>query len=294
MSGKPGEHVAQRAAFLHQRERAVSRIAQGVIQALRHERVGLVDIATDDDEVHDREDAGAPIIVLLHLAVIGKQARDIGVRSNRLDRARTDHGIDFALGQELAERVARAIDLDVGLLEQRRHGRAAVRARPLERALHPADFRKVDAIFVLQQPTNPDRGAHGVERDADTFALEVFRRPNASLAIEENEAVPEQAGGKDRDGDERVMAGPEPADEFRARHFGRIEFELAAHAVENVAWFVIGQELEIDAAGLNLAGIEAQHAVIKTYGGHPSTPIQILLSPIISEFSAFEIALRTS
>jgi hypothetical protein len=103
MSGKPGEHVAQRAAFLHQRERAVSRIAQGVIQALRHERVGLVDIATDDDEVHDREDAGAPIIVLLHLAVIGKQARDIGVRSNRLDRARTDHGIDFALGQERAE-----------------------------------------------------------------------------------------------------------------------------------------------------------------------------------------------
>jgi hypothetical protein len=104
--------------------------------------------------------------------------------------------------------VARAIDLDIGLLEQRRHRRPAVRARLLERALYPADLRKVDAIFVLQQPTNPDRGAHGVERDADTFALEVFRRPNASLAIEENEAVPEQAGGKGRDGDERAMAGP--------------------------------------------------------------------------------------
>ena len=155
-------------------------------------------------------------------------------------------------------------------------------------------FERSTPYSCLQQAADPDRGAHGVERDADTFALEVFRRPNASFAIEENEAVPEQAGGKDRDGDERVMAGPEPADEFRARHFGRIEFELAAHAVENVAWFVIGQELEIDAAGLNLAGIEAQHAVIKTYGGHPSTPIQILLSPIISEFSAFEIALRTS
>ena len=62
VGGKPGESVAQRAAFLHQRERVVSRIAQRVVQALRDERVRLVDIATDDDEVHDREDAGAPMI----------------------------------------------------------------------------------------------------------------------------------------------------------------------------------------------------------------------------------------
>jgi len=75
--------------------------------------------------------------------------------------------------------------------------------------------------------------------------------------------VPEQAGGKDRDGDERAMARPEPADEFRARHFRRVEFELAAHAVENVARLVIGEELEVDAARLNLAGIKAQHAVIE-------------------------------
>ena len=39
VGGKPGQHVAQRAALLHQRERAVSRIAQRVVQALRHERM---------------------------------------------------------------------------------------------------------------------------------------------------------------------------------------------------------------------------------------------------------------
>jgi hypothetical protein len=62
------------------------------------------------------------------------------------------------------------------------------------------------------------------------------------------------------------LAGPETADEFRARHFRRVEFELAAHAVENVARLVIGEELEIDAARLNLAGIEAQQAVIESAG----------------------------
>ena len=45
--------------------------------------------------------------------------------------------------------------------------------------------------------------------------------------------------------------------------FRRVEFELAAHAVENVARLVIGEELEVDAARLNLAGIKAQHAVIE-------------------------------
>jgi hypothetical protein len=60
---------------------------------------------------------------------------------------------------------------------------------------------------VLQQAADPDRGAHGVERDADALALEILRRANSRLAIEENEAVPEQAGGEDRDGDEGTMAG---------------------------------------------------------------------------------------
>jgi hypothetical protein len=57
-----------------------------------------------------------------------------------------------------------------------------------------------------------------------------------------------------------------PADEFGARHFRRVEFELAAHAVENVARLVVGEEREVDAARLNLAGIEAQHAVVEAAG----------------------------
>src|SRR5262245_61572748 len=226
----------------------------------------LMEVAADGDEMHDREDAGAPVIVLLHLAIVREHARNVRVRADALARTRADHRVDVAVGQELAQRLARLVDLYGGLPEERHDGRIAVRAGLPERALHPADFSELDAVFVLQQATDPDRGTHRVERHADAPAFEVLRRADARLAVEEDESVAEDAGREGGDGDERTLPGPETADEFRARHFRRVEFELAAHAVENVARLVVGEEGEVDAVRTNLAGIEAQHAVIEAAG----------------------------
>src|SRR5215471_1238624 len=106
-----------------------------------------------------------------------------------------------------------------------------MRAGLLERALHPADVREVDAVFVLEEAAGPDRRAHAVERHANAPAFEVLRRADAGFAIIENEAVAEDARGESGNRHERTAARAEPADEFGARHFRGVELELAAHAV---------------------------------------------------------------
>src|SRR5580700_6561960 len=60
--------------------------------------------------------------------------------------------------------------------------------------------------------------------------------------------------------------GRVPAHIFRARHFRRVELELADHAVEQLARIVDIDEIEIDAFGLDLAGPQRDHAVVKPAG----------------------------
>src|SRR5215475_6598529 len=115
-----------------------------------------------------------------------------------------------------------------------------MRAGLLERALHPADAREVDAVFVPEQTADPDRCAHAVERHTDALAFQILRRADAGFAVVEDEAVAEHARGEGGKRHERTAPGAEPADEFRARHFRSVELELAAHAVENVARLVVG------------------------------------------------------
>src|ERR1700676_4763562 len=121
---------------------------------------------------------------------------------------------------------------------------------------------------MLEQSADPDRRRHGVELNPDPFAFEILRR--ADLArVDRDEAVTKHPRGEHRQRHERAIAGGEAADIFGARHFRSIELELADHAVEQLARIVDIDEIEIDAFGLDLAGTQRDHAVVKTAGeGH--------------------------
>ena len=123
-------------------------------------------------------------------------------------------------------------------------------------------LREIDPAIVRQQPAHEDRGRHRIERNPDALAGEILRRADHA-AIDRDIAVAEHARGKHRQRHERTVAGGEAGDVFGARHFRRIELQRARHPIENLARAVDGEEVEIDALGLHLLGIERQHAVVE-------------------------------
>jgi hypothetical protein len=125
--------------------------------------------------------------------------------------------------------------------------------------------REIDPVLVLQQAADEQRRGLGVERGADALACEVLRRPHR-LAVDGDEAVPEDARGEDRQRHHLAAAGGVAADDLGARHLAGVEFEILPHAVEDLAGIIDGDKVEVDALGLHLAGIEREHAVIEAAG----------------------------
>ncbi len=177
--------------------------------------------------------------------------------------------------------------LDGDFFQERQHGRAAMRARRIHRALHPVDFGQVDAELVLQHAVDEDGGGHRIKRHADALAFEVLRRLDSRFTIDGDEAKPERDRGKHRDGDERAFFVGEALDEFGARIFRNVEFLPAGHAVEDRARLIDGDEIQVDAVGLNLSGIERQHPVIE-----PARKRQLQLGHERSFLRYFYAALR--
>ena len=86
------------------------------------------------------------------------------------------------------------------------------------------------------------------------------------LAVDDDVAVAEHARGKHRQRHERQLLGGEAADEFRARHFGGVEFEPAGHAVEISRGLSMARKLRSMPSGSDLAGVKREHAVIEAAG----------------------------
>ena len=164
---------------------------------------------------------------------------------------------------QIVERLVGRPLLDLDRLEQRQHGRRAVRAGGVDRALHPGDLREIDAVIVLQDAADEDRGGHGVERDADALAFEVLRLGDADLLVDADEGVPEAARGEHRDGDEIALLVGVALDVFGARILRDVELLAARHAVEDRARLLDADEVEIDAVRLHLAGVDRLHAVVQ-------------------------------
>jgi hypothetical protein len=124
-------------------------------------------------------------------------------------------------------------------------------------------LRKIDAEFVLQHAVDEDGGRHRVKRHADPLAFEILRRLDAGLAVDGDEAEPERDRGENRNGDEGTLLVGEALHEFRAGILGNVEFLAARHAVEDRPRLIDLDEVQIDAVGSHLAGIERQHPVIE-------------------------------
>ena len=60
----------------------------------------------DDDGVHDREDPGAPIILQLHVMIIGKEPLDLVILAEGVGGDGAEHCVDFARHEKVAERAA--------------------------------------------------------------------------------------------------------------------------------------------------------------------------------------------
>jgi hypothetical protein len=81
-------------------------------------------------------------------------------------------------------------------IERRRraqHGRAAAgHAGPVHAALEPSHLVKGDAVFLMQDAANPDRGGVLVTLHADALPFEVLWFANSRIAVQGDEAVPER------------------------------------------------------------------------------------------------------
>src|ERR1700683_3702245 len=139
----------------------------------------------------------------------------------------------------------------------------AVRSGLVHSALHPANLGEIDAEFVMQDAVDEDCGRHRVERHADAFTFEILRRLDARLLVDGDEAHAESDRGKYRYSDERAFVASESLREFGRRIFGDVEFLAAGHAVEDRARLIDGDEIEVDAIGLNLARIERLHPIVE-------------------------------
>src|SRR5580700_7462695 len=93
---QPRQHVTQRPGIAHLFSRPVLRFVERVIETRREERILLIDIVADDDEMHDRKDLCAPDIVLLLRAIVGNKPHHVGIAAERLRHVRADDGVDFA------------------------------------------------------------------------------------------------------------------------------------------------------------------------------------------------------
>ena len=126
-------------------------------------------------------------------------------------------------------------------------------------------IREVDAEVVLHQAADEERGGLGVERHADPLAFEVLRGFDV-LAVDHDEAVAKHPRGEHRQRDERQLFRGIAADELGARHLAGVEFQPVGHAVENLARIVHDEEIQIDALGFDVAGLEREHAIVEAAG----------------------------
>src|SRR5258708_28463628 len=74
----------------------------------------------------------------------------------------------------------------------------------------------------------------------------------------------EAARRKHGDGHERTLPVGVALHVFRARIFGDVELLPARHAIEDRPRLLDADEIEIDAVGLDLAGIDRLHAVVQS------------------------------
>src|SRR5688572_7277226 len=110
---QPRKRKAQRVRVVESVDRQIASFAKGRIDAAGRPRVFAINIVAEHHRMHNREDAGATIIVLLYLIVVRKQARYAGraLLEDGGDEYR-EEGVEIAALQHSLECLLRRQKLD--------------------------------------------------------------------------------------------------------------------------------------------------------------------------------------
>src|SRR5712691_5085394 len=208
--------------------------AERLVDADRQPWVLLDEGFTDSHQVHDREKAGLLKVGLLRLARVREQARDVRLAGKeRRRRARREQGIELAGLEHADQRLVRTDRLQVEAPD-RLERRALLPSRLLLSAAAPVDVRGKDAVFVLHHPPHPDHGGDLILGQADAFALEIRRGPDARVGADVDAGMAKNAGYEGGNADVGAGAGGDRPDVAGERELRDVEFLEAERAVENL------------------------------------------------------------
>ncbi len=140
----------------------------------------------DADQMHDREHAGALVVVHLDLPIVREQKADIGcaIHEGRY-LACAEHCVELAVDQHLVERLARCNRLQVDAVAKLQR-RALVAARLLLAAGAPMDIGRLYAVVFLEDAAHPDIGGLLIFRQADELALQIGGIANVTVGSDED------------------------------------------------------------------------------------------------------------
>ena len=188
---EPRHHGLQGGGFFQIFIGAALGFVEGLEQSLRNPAVLFINVATDRDRVHDREDFGLAIIFALDLRIIGEETQNFEAIQRR-GRAGCMEGIQLAIAQHLRNGfvLRDRFHFDVGgQIKTLLFG--ATRLFFATRIIGHAVDRH--AVVLGQNTANPDRCRHLVFRHADLFADEILRRLDAGFGAHIDAGMTEEA-----------------------------------------------------------------------------------------------------
>src|SRR3954471_20416622 len=92
-------------------------------------------------------------------------------------------------------------------------------------SLHiPVDVERSDAKLMLQSPTAPQGRRLLIFRYSDFLAFQILRLFDSPVGADQDARMEEASRGKNRNGDESLIAMGQSHQQRRARHFRNVEF----------------------------------------------------------------------
>ncbi len=209
------------------------------------------------DQMHDRENLGALVVVLRSRHRIAEQPADV-LRRNR-GRPRRDKAVDITLGEQFRDRLALRRTVHPHTLGQL-DGDLLRPAGMLDAAADPVHVLWLDAEVVLQDGARPDVSGELVLRHADLLALQILRLLDA-VGAHIDRGVAEHPRHKRRHANVRTVFRRGLHREARQRALADVEVLVAERAEEDFLRIEL-HENRIDAVDLHRAVDQRAIAVI--------------------------------
>src|SRR5713226_2293548 len=258
----PGQHMTKRARVVARAGTELLSFKQSLEHRNSNQWMALVDVISNDDQVHDRKDASAPEIVSFNFPVVGKQPPHLRrAVDERLWHARAEQGVDFAPLQHGRQSFSRWSGFD-----------AHVRRKmdwyffpPANVLLASPDPKKITgphSVIVLKSASKPDGGGHLPLRYAYSLAFQILGLFDTGIHIHIGGGMAEYARHKGGNAHEGKIAARLPAHKAAKGHLGNVKLAMNRHAPESLFRPLHRDEIKLDAFRLDGAIAQGADAVI--------------------------------